>query len=165
MGRKKNPAGSRLSFPQYEPSLPVEHGEIAIRLNQDIFRIKIEKQANKDIMYADDTLLLASFPSTLEGFKRTKRKEDTREGPFCLSRRAMVPAMVHPVQDKYSRETIGNSKCITCSLVPNTKPSRWALNRVWACPRGHIWAQSRCVTNINRQNNIWKTVKICWAVP
>lgn len=82
MGRKKNPAGSRLSFPLYEPSLPVEHGEIAIRLNQDIFRIKIEKQANKDIMYADDTLLLASFPSTLEGFERTKRKEDKREGAF-----------------------------------------------------------------------------------
>lgn len=75
MGRKKNPAGSHLSFPQYEPSLPVELGEIAIRLNQDIFRIKIEKQANKDIMYADDTLLLASFPSTLEGSKEQKERK------------------------------------------------------------------------------------------
>ena len=82
MGRKKNPAGSRLSFPQYEPSLPVEHGEIAIRLNQDIFRIKIGKQTNKDIMYADDALLSPSFRSTLEGFERTKRKEATREGAF-----------------------------------------------------------------------------------
>lgn len=61
MGRKENPTGSRLHSPQDEPSLPLEHGEIAIRLNQDIFRIKIEKQANKEIMYADDTLLLASL--------------------------------------------------------------------------------------------------------
>lgn len=72
MGRKKNPTGSCLSSPQYEPSLPVEHSEIAIRLNQDIFRIKIEKQANKEIMYADDILLLASLTSALRVLKEQK---------------------------------------------------------------------------------------------
>lgn len=82
--------------PQYEPSLPVEHSEIAIRLNQDIFRIKIEKQANKEIMYADDILLLASLPSTLESFERTKRNEDKREEAFYLSRMTDVPAVVCP---------------------------------------------------------------------
>lgn len=77
MGQEeKNPTGSCLStpLPQYELSLPAEHSEIAIRLNQDIFRIKIEKQANKEIMYADDILLLASLPSTLESFERTKKE-------------------------------------------------------------------------------------------
>lgn len=86
MGRKKNSTGSRLSSPQYEPSLPVERSEIAIRLNQDIFRIKIEKQANKEIMYADDILPLASLPSTLENCERTKRTEDNSEEAFYLSR-------------------------------------------------------------------------------
>lgn len=130
MGRKKNPAGSRLSFPLYEPSLPVELGEIAIRLNQDIFRIKIEKQANKDIMYADDTLLLASFPSTLEGSKEQKERKIRGKVLFCLSRRAVIPALVHPVRINIPKKPTGNSKYITYSLVPSTKPSSWALYRV-----------------------------------
>lgn len=84
----------------------MEHSEIAIRLNQDIFRIKIEKQANKDIMYADDILLLASLPSTLESFERTKRNEDKREEAFLpFSRMMVVPAMVHSAEDKHSKET------------------------------------------------------------
>lgn len=101
-GRKKNPTGSRLSSPQYELSLPVEHSEIAIRLNQDIFRIKIEKQPNKEIMYADDILLLASLPSTLESFERTKRNEDDSKEAFLLPRRIMVPATVCSAQEKHS---------------------------------------------------------------
>ena len=105
MGRKKNLTGSSLSSPQYEPSLPVKHSEIAIRLNQDIFRIKIEKQANKDIMYADDILLLASLPSTLESFERTKKTRIRGKRLFYLSRMTVVPAMVHSAEDKHSKET------------------------------------------------------------
>lgn len=60
----------------------MEHSEIAIRLNQDIFRIKIEKRANKEIMYADDIHLLASLPSTLESLERTKRNENNSEEAF-----------------------------------------------------------------------------------
>jgi hypothetical protein len=63
----------------------MEHSEIAIRLNQDIFRIKMEKQTNKTVMYADGTLPLASVPSTLESFRlgRTKGKEENRREVFC----------------------------------------------------------------------------------
>lgn len=89
MGRKKNPTGSCLSSPQYEPSLPLEHSEIAIRLNQDIFRIKIEKQANKEIMYADDILLLASLTSALRVLKEQK---EIRIIAKRLFQGAMVPA-------------------------------------------------------------------------
>ena len=63
------------------------------------------------------------------------------------------------------KKPTGNSKCTTCSLVPNTKPRNWALKRVWAYPNIRIWAQSRYIVNINRQNNIWKTLKISWTVP
>lgn len=75
MSRKKNPAGLSLCSLKPEPSLPMEHSETAVRLNQDIFRIKTEKQANKEIMFADDIRLLASLPGSVERCERTKRNE------------------------------------------------------------------------------------------
>lgn len=91
MGRKKKKKSYRVTSPslpnpQDEPSLPVEHSEIAIRLNQDIFRIKMEKQTNKTVMYADGALPLASLPSTLESFTLggTKGREENRREVFCL---------------------------------------------------------------------------------
>lgn len=103
MGRKKKILPGHVSLPQSHPtpshpqeelSLPVEHSEIAIRLNQDIFRIKMEKQTNKTVMYADGTLPLASLPSTLESFSlgRTKGKEGNRRKIFCLPMMRMPPA-------------------------------------------------------------------------
>lgn len=75
MSRKENPAGLRLCSLKSEPSLPKEHSETAIRLNQDIFRIKTEKQANREVMFADDILLLASLPGSVERYERTKGNE------------------------------------------------------------------------------------------
>lgn len=102
MGRKKILPGrvSTVPHPQDKPSLPslpVECGEIAIRLNQDIFRIKMEKQTNKTVMYADGILPLASLPSTLESFIWGEQKERGKIGesfPASLETtpaRAMVP--------------------------------------------------------------------------
>lgn len=138
VSRKKDPAGLRLRSPESEPSLPVAHSAIAIRRNQGIFRIKMEKQANKEIMYADDRLPLASLPSTPEGLKEQKEvsggflpfQEDGGSGNVCSA------------SDKHSRGTTwswqthflqaGSTAQPHFPSSPNTGFRNWVLDR--GCP-------------------------------
>jgi hypothetical protein len=103
--------------------VPVEHGEVAIRLNQDIFRIKIEKQANKAVMYADDILLLASLPSTLVSFKGTKRNEENKKETFCLSKMTTALAMLPCLGDKSPKGGVETAGMLTAAgfCFPNPR--------------------------------------------